>query len=155
MVDQGGSPSGAPSDLHGLEVNPRALGRDSFPSEIIPLGYSDNHNADMPLSLELAPVNYFKSEETLRRNGLGLRLLGVHRNMDHRGKTSSLAFVTSYQTTFQGEALSREPASFVDSLRTRIGDFIGDSPARLTVYSSERSDRLDESASSTTKQLSL
>jgi hypothetical protein len=153
VVDQGGSPSGAPSDLHGLEVNPRALGRDSFPAEIVPLGYSDNHNADMPLSLELAPMDYFDSDETLRDTTLGLRLLGVHRNMDHRGKTSSLAFLTSYQTTYQGETLSREPLSFVDSLRTRIGDFIGDSPARLAVYSSERSDRLDESASSTTKQL--
>jgi len=155
VMDQGGSPTSSPSDLFGLELNPKALGKSSFPAELVSLATSSNHNSDMPTDLEFAPVDVFDQEEA---NGMsvGVRLLGVHRNMSHKGKTSSLAFVTSqpHDVIQSDGAQDRNPLfDYIDNLKTRFGTFTGSSPARLVVYSSERSDRLDESATSTTRQL--
>ena len=158
VMDQGGSPTSSPSDLFGLELNPKALGKSSFPAELVSLATSSNHNSDMPTDLEFAPVDVFDQEEA---NGMfvGVRLLGVHRNMSHKGKTSSLAFVTAgsagYVDIIQSDELQdRNPVfAYIDNLKARFGTFTGSSLARLVVYSSERSDRLDESATSTTRQL--
>ena len=86
--------------------------------------------------------------------------------MNHRGKTTSMAFFTSSVASFvaaYGPSVAQMTNSgsvnvygytFSDpSLRNRIGDFIGSSPARLVVYSSERTDRLDEAITSKTKRL--
>ena len=166
VVDQGGSPTGAPADLNGLEINPRALGKDSLPAEILPLSYSEYGNSDTPSEVEFAPNSIVSPSEAQDAYSLGVRLLGVHRNMNHRGKTTSLAFVTSSVASFAAAygpsvaqithngSVSIYGYTFSDpSLRNRIGDFIGNSPARLVVYSSERTDRLDEAITSKTKRL--
>lgn len=156
VMDQGGSPTSSPSDLFGLELNPKALGKSSFPAEIISLANSEFHKSDMPTDLEFAPSDFFDHQEP-REKIVGVRLLGVHRNMDHRGKTSSLAFVTSAPTDLQqtDSQDSRTPTFLqnVNDLKDRLGNFTGSSSARIVVYSSERSDRLDESPTTTTRQL--
>jgi len=165
VVDQGGNPTSAPADLHGLEINPKALGKESLPAEILPLAYTSYgyENSDTPSEIEFSKKNLDGGESTKNFN-IGVRLLGVHRNMNHRGKTTSLAFVTSRYSYEQPDTEGYVPTTVESlnegtpyyespSLRDRIGDFIGDSPARLVVYSSERSDRLDEAFTSKTKRL--
>ena len=78
--------------------------------------------------------------------------------MSHKGKTSSLAFITdTWRTLLDGDynppSSDGSPISLTTDLKTRFGNFVGDSPARMVVYSSERSDRLDEVATTTTKRL--
>ena len=165
VVDQGGNPTSAPADLHGLEINPKALGKESLSAEIVPLAYTSYgyENSDTPSEIEFSKKN-LDGGESIKNFNIGVRLLGVHRNMNHRGKTTSLAFVTSRYSYDQPDSEGYVPTTFESgfegtpyyespSLRDRIGDFIGDSPARLVVYSSERSDRLDEAFTSKTKRL--
>jgi len=150
VENSGGSPTSSSSDLQGIEISPRALGKQSLPAELIPLATSDSPS-DTPTELttpnNLSPLSYDPKNFTMR-------LLGVHRNMDMRGKTSSVAFVcledeASYDF-FQGDAGGEEIRT-----QTPISDLVevvGNTPARLVVYSSERSDRLDESYAITTKR---
>lgn len=161
VMDQGGSPTSSPSDLFGLELNPRALGKQSFPAEISPISFTENDNSDVPDNLDFAPEDVYLPIEQGLAGSIGMRLLGVHRTMSHKGKTSSLAFVTQSPTDIadigyepsSGDDYDGSPYIMGGSLKDRFGNFVGDSPARMVVYSSERSDRLDEVATTTTKRL--
>ena len=146
VENSGGSPSSSSSDLQGVEINPRALGKRSLPAEIVPLA-TYNTPSDTPSDLKF-------NDEHLSDQYSNIRLLGVHRNMDRRGKTSSLAFVT-VSSDSANELYTLDNAG--QDLRTteavpNLVETLGSTPSRLVVYSSERSDRLDESYSLTTKR---
>ena len=56
-----------------------------------------------------------------------MRLLGVHRTMSHKGKTSSLAFTDTWRTLLDGDynppSSDGSPISLTTDLKTRFEEF--------------------------------
>ena len=103
-------------DLFGLEINPRALGKKSLPASIVPI------TSTFP-----TPISQWENKDAVR-------LLGVHRLMNQKGATPSVAFLSIQDPT--GSLFNN--ASFQDQ-------------ARIVIYSAERADRMDELAGVSTQ----
>ena len=103
-------------DLFGLEINPRALGKKSLPASIIPI------TSNFP-----TPITQWENKDAVR-------LLGVHRLMNQKGATPSVAFL-----------------SIQDPTGTLFNNTSIQDQARIVIYSAERADRMDELAGVSTQ----
>ena len=103
-------------DLFGLEINPRALGKKSLPASIIPI------TSTFP-----TPVNQWENKDAVR-------LLGVHRLMNEKGSTPSVAFL-----------------SIQDPTGNLFASTSSKDQARIVIYSADRADRMDELAGVSTQ----
>ena len=116
VVSHGGHPSSSASDLHGLEINPRALGKSALPASIVPI------TTDWPAN----PSTWDDADGAVK-------LLGIHRLMNSKGQTPSVAFVS----------IKDDDLSLFSTASMRA-------QARLVIHSSDRGDRLDELVGLTT-----
>ena len=118
VVDPGGSPTGAPRSLRGLTLNPKAAtGREALLCDILPVATEDSawqtiYNEDF-----IFAEGNTSASETNARNANGL-LLGIHDQMDRKGRSYSTAFLAI-----------RDPGSFFAQKQLEY--------ARLVVYAQE------------------
>jgi len=139
VVDPGGSPTGAPSSSHGMTMDPWAIaGKPVLPTTLTLMGLSagthpageappefgGEWNNAIGSSTINDPRTGFKEALCRDHNAL---LLGIHDQMDHRGRSMSRAFIALSDTV---------AVALLDAFSTAADTHDGVA-ARMTVFASK------------------